>query len=85
MPDHCTPHVFYCLLCAVNFKKMIEFHKAKDKFTDKSVSFEIDHKTDELQIESEEYSKYETERHTYIISKDEAKKLVEYLSEWVSA
>jgi hypothetical protein len=22
MPYHCTPHVFYCLLCAVNFIKM---------------------------------------------------------------
>ena len=72
------------MLCAVKFKTMIEFHKAKDKFTDKSVSFEIDHKLNELEIESEEYRKYETERHTYRISKDEAKKLVEYLSEWVS-
>lgn len=63
---------------------MIEFHKEKDKFTDKSISFEIYHKTDELEIESEEYSKYETERHTYRITKDEARKLIEYLSEWLS-
>lgn len=64
---------------------IIEFSKAKDKFTTKSISFEIDNNLDELEIESEEYSKYETERHTYRISKYEAKKLVEYISEWVSA
>jgi len=66
---------------------MIEFSKAKDRFTSKSFSFEIDHKLDELEMESEEYSNngLSSERHTFRISKDEAKKLVEYLSEWVSA
>lgn len=63
---------------------MIEFHRVKNESTDKNLSFEIDHKTDELEIESEEYNEYETERHTYRISKNEAKKLIEYLSQWLS-
>ena len=64
---------------------MIEFNKAKDKFTSKSFSFEIDHKLNELEMESEEYSNngFSTERHTFRISKDEAKKLVQYLHEWI--
>ena len=65
---------------------MIEFNKAKDRHSSISFSFEIDEKTDELQMESEEYTNngLYIERHMFNISKKEAKTLVEYLSEWIN-
>ena len=64
---------------------MIEFNKAKDRFSSKSFTFEINHKLDELEMESEEYANngLSIDRHTYNISKEDAKKLFDYLSEWV--
>lgn len=56
---------------------MIKFNKTKDGFTSKSFSFKIDHKLDELEMESKEYfnNGLSTERHRFRISKDEAKNL----------
>jgi hypothetical protein len=62
---------------------MIEFTKAKDKFTDKCFSFEIDHKLEELEMGSQESSLNGFSKNIFRISKDEAKKLFEYLSEWI--
>ena len=74
------------MLCAVKFRTMIDFTKELDRFSNKSISFEINSKTNELEIDSEEYTKngLSVDRHTFNLSKDEAKKIVEYLSEWVS-
>ena len=66
---------------------MIDFTKELDRFSNKSISFEINLKTNELEIDSEEYTTngLSVDRHTFNLSKDEAKKIVEYLSAWVSA
>ena len=64
---------------------MIEFNKPKDRFSSISFSFEINHKAEELEIDSEEYTNngLSIERHTLNISKEEAKSLVNYLSDWI--
>lgn len=75
------------VLCAVKFRTMIDFTKELNRFSNKSISFEINSKTNELEIDSEEYTKngLSVDKHTFNLSKDEAKKIVEYLSNWVSA
>jgi hypothetical protein len=67
--------------------KMIDFTKKLDRFSNKSISFEINEKTNELEIDSEEYTTngFSVDWVTFNLSKDEAKKIVEYLSAWVSA
>lgn len=66
---------------------MIYFTTKLDRFSNKSISFEINEKTNELEIDSEEYTTngLSGDRHIFNLSKDEAKKIVEYLSVWVSA
>ena len=75
------------MLCAVKFRTMIDFTKKLDRFSNKSISFEINEKTNELEIDSEEYTTngLSVDRHTFNLSKDEAKMIVEYLSAWMSA
>ena len=66
---------------------MIDFTKKLDRFSNKSISFEINKKTNELEIDSEEYTTngLSVERHTFNLSKEEAIAIVKYLNEWVSA
>ena len=63
---------------------MLEFSKPFDKNTTDSLSFEIINKTDQLEIETDRSSKFETDRHTFKLTKEEAQEIVSYLNKWIN-
>ena len=68
-----------------DFEDILKFYDKGERFTKKSISFEIDELLGKLKIESVEVSDQSQtlERQNFELSKEETKQLIGYLTGWV--